>query len=91
MSTAGDTPPKKQASPVKVSIKIVGTESSGFRFRNGVLSSSRLTDSIELDHDRARRLAEFYIQLLSETPKAEEPPTLKEAADNLFVNISGVP
>lgn len=91
MSTAKTLKP---VTPVKVSIKIVGTESSGFRFRNGVLKSCRLIDTIELDHDRAQRLAEFYIKLLSESQESTEPPpSLKDVANGLFVEVAppGVP
>ena len=67
----------KKPPKVKVVLKVMGTQASGFRYRNGALDQARLDDSRELTFAQAKRLAEFYVQLVSETPDVS-PDTLQE-------------
>lgn len=53
---------------VKCKLVIAGTKTGAFRFRNGGLDQFRLDDARDLTADQARRLAEFYVQLVNEKP-----------------------
>jgi len=69
---AGDkapAPAATEADTVPVKITVAGTKGGAFRFRNGALDQFRLDDSRKLTVAQAKRLAEAYIAIISESTK----------------------